>query len=258
MDTEITLEKIELVKDRTGVSYKEAKLALEAANGSVVDAIINIEETINMSGHGKLNDRGAKLVDKVKAIVKKGNVSKIIVKKNGEVVLNLPVNVGILGTVIAPWAALIGAVAAFGTKCDIELLTDDGRIIDVNEKAGDAFDEMASRGADIIDDVRSKGADVFDSVRSKAKMAASNDDFDGEDYEFGPDDYVSTKAGKEDDMDAESERSSSKFPGAVERTAKTVRDVVSEAADVAAEAIKNAVNSSKTDGGEEEKPKTDE
>ena len=36
---EITLEKIELVKDRTGVSYKEAKEALEAADGSVVDAI---------------------------------------------------------------------------------------------------------------------------------------------------------------------------------------------------------------------------
>ena len=32
---EITLEKIELVKDRTGVSYKEAKEALEAAEGSV-------------------------------------------------------------------------------------------------------------------------------------------------------------------------------------------------------------------------------
>ena len=46
---EITLEKIELVKDRTGVSYKEAKAALEAADGSVVDAIINIEEDIDTS-----------------------------------------------------------------------------------------------------------------------------------------------------------------------------------------------------------------
>ena len=44
---EITLEKIELVKDRTGVSYKEAKEALEAADGSVVDAIISIEENID-------------------------------------------------------------------------------------------------------------------------------------------------------------------------------------------------------------------
>ena len=44
---EITLEKIELVKDRTGVSYKEAKEALERANGTVVDAIIEIEEKID-------------------------------------------------------------------------------------------------------------------------------------------------------------------------------------------------------------------
>ena len=31
---EITLEKIELVKDRTGVTYAEAKKALEDADGS--------------------------------------------------------------------------------------------------------------------------------------------------------------------------------------------------------------------------------
>ncbi|MDR2771610.1 MAG: DUF4342 domain-containing protein [Clostridiales Family XIII bacterium] len=270
MDTEITLEKIELVKDRTGVSYKEAKEALEAANGSVVDAIINIEETINMSGRSRLNDRGVKLIEKIKAAVKKGNVTKIIVKKDGEVVLNLPVNIGILGTVIAPWAALIGVVAAFGTKCDIELLTDDGRIIDIGEKAGDAFDEAAVRGAEIIDDVRTKGADVIDSVRAKAKKAASKDEAgadeaDGaEDYVYGPapgadsaaqgdfDDYVSTEA------DKDGEKPGSRIADTVERTAKTVSDVVSEAADRAAEVIRNAVNATKGTAEEEEKPGTDE
>ena len=53
---EITLEKIELVKDRTGVSYKEAKEALEAADGSVVDAIIAIEETVNISTGSKAGE----------------------------------------------------------------------------------------------------------------------------------------------------------------------------------------------------------
>ena len=43
---EITLEKIELVKDRTGADYKTAKEALEKASGNVVDAIIAIEEEI--------------------------------------------------------------------------------------------------------------------------------------------------------------------------------------------------------------------
>ncbi len=50
---EITLEKIELVKDRTGVTYAEAKAALEEADGSVVDAIIAIEETINAGDRKK-------------------------------------------------------------------------------------------------------------------------------------------------------------------------------------------------------------
>jgi hypothetical protein len=271
MDTEITLEKIELVKDRTGVSYKEAKEALEAANGSVVDAIINIEETINMSGRGKLNDQGVKLVERIKAAVKKGNVTKVIVKKNGEIILNLPVNIGILGTVIAPWAALIGVIAVFGTKCDIELLTDDGRVIDVSEKAGDAFDEVVERGSDIIDDVRTKGADVIAGVRAKAKKAVSKDKDEEEVYEYGPapgaenassgqgdfDEYVSTDADKGEDRDAGGGKTASRFAGTVERTAKTVLDVVSEAADVAAEAIKNAVGP-KDAPDEEEKPKTDE
>jgi hypothetical protein len=269
MDTEITLEKIELVKDRTGVSYKEAKEALETANGSVVDAIINIEETINMSGRGKLNEQGAKLVEKIKAAVKKGNVTKIIVKKNDEIILNLPINVGILGTVIAPWAALVGVIAVFGTKCDFELLTDDGRIIDVSEKAGDAFEEVVERGAEIIDDVRTKGADVIAGVRTKAKRAVSNDEDEAEDYEYGPasgaedasvdrDDageYVSTEADKDDLRDdADAARSASRIAGA----AKTVRDVVSEAADVAAEVIKSAVGAAKGAAEEEDKPKTDE
>lgn len=43
-EMEITLEKIELVKDRTKTSYAEAKEALEVNEGSVVDAIIYLED----------------------------------------------------------------------------------------------------------------------------------------------------------------------------------------------------------------------
>lgn len=68
---EITLEKIELVKDRTGVSYKEAKEALEAAEGSVVDAIIAIEETVNIKPGNKAGDFADETVSKIKELVKK-------------------------------------------------------------------------------------------------------------------------------------------------------------------------------------------
>ena len=66
---EITLEKIERVKDRTGVSYKEAKEALEAADGSVVDAIIAIEETVVVKPGAKANEFAAETVAKLKELV---------------------------------------------------------------------------------------------------------------------------------------------------------------------------------------------
>lgn len=168
---EITLEKIELVKDRTGVSYKEAKEALEAANGSVVDAIIGIEESIDINSKSKFGEQSAHIIDRIKEFVKKGNVSKLVVKKNDEVVLNLPVNVSILGTVIAPWAALAGVIAAFGTKCVIELIKDDGEVIDISERATDTFGDVVEKGAVIADEVKVKGAEVFSNVKEKAAEA---------------------------------------------------------------------------------------
>jgi len=168
---EITLEKIELVKDRTGVSYKEAKEALEAADGSVVDAIIDIEESIDIKSKSKFAEQSAHIVDKVKDAIKKGNVAKIIIKKNDEVIMNLPLNVGIVGTVLAPWAAVAGVIAAFGTKCVIELVKDDGEIIDISEMANETFDEVVEKSTNIADEVKIKGADVIATVKAKTSEA---------------------------------------------------------------------------------------
>jgi hypothetical protein len=168
---EITLEKIELVKDRTGVSYKEAKEALEVADGSVVDAIIDIEEAIDEKGKTRIGEGGSQIIDRIKETVQKGNVSKIVVKKDDEIVLNLPVNIGILGTVLAPWAMIAGLVAAFGTKCVIELVKDDGAIIDISEMANDTIEDIVEKGSVIADEVKIKGTDVYNNVKAKTSDA---------------------------------------------------------------------------------------
>ncbi len=177
---EITLEKIELVKDRTGVSYKEAKEALEAAEGSVVDAIIAIEESMDIKSRSKLGEHSSAIVEKVKAAIKKGNVSKIVVRKGDDVMLNLPVNVGIVGTVLAPWAAVAGVVAVFGTKCTVELVKDSGEVVDISEMATDTFEEVVEKGSIIADEMKEKGGEVFESVKSKASEAfdKASDAFD--------------------------------------------------------------------------------
>jgi Transcription factor homologous to NACalpha-BTF3 len=164
---EITLEKIELVKDRTGVTYKEAKDALEAADGSVVDAIINIEDNIDNRDKKNVGEQGAAVVEAIGDAVKKGNVSKIVVKnKDGEVLLNIPVNAGIIGAVIAPWGVLAGIIASFGFKCIVEIVKDDGTIVDVSERVTEKINKGVEKGSEIAGQVKSKGAQVYEDVRS--------------------------------------------------------------------------------------------
>lgn len=216
---EITLEKIELVKDRTGVSYAEAKAALEIADGSVVDAIISIEETIDQKDSKKFGKQGNAIIGNLKTLVKKGNISKILIKKDDDVVLNIPVNLGILGTVVAPWGAVLGVLAAFGFKCTIELVGSDGTIIDVSdtvqgtvgtvvEKGSVVADEVKEKGAVIYQDAKEKGSDIYQSAKAKASDAISKvkkekEDFDLEScFDDDDEDIIDVDEIKEDIEDA--------------------------------------------------------
>ena len=163
---EITLEKIELVKDRTGVGYKEAKEALEKTDGSVVDAIILIEETIDESTK-ETEKKNIQILETIKDAVHKGNVSKIVIKKDGETVMNLPVNIGIIGTVLFPWAAISGCIAALGTKCSIELVKEDGGVVNVSEKASQTFETVKDKGGVIYDEVKDKSGNLFEAAKDK-------------------------------------------------------------------------------------------
>lgn len=165
---EITLEKIELVKDRTGVSYREAKDALEACDGSVVDAIIAIEENIDKGKAGKTGEYVKTTMAKVKELVNKGNISKISVKRGEESIVNIPVNVGIVGAVLAPWGVVAAAIAAFGFKCKVELTTDDGKVIDVSEKVGNVANTVKEKGGVVVDEIKERGGAVVGDLKDKA------------------------------------------------------------------------------------------
>ena len=173
---EITLEKIELVKDRTGVSYREAKEALEATDGNVVDAIIKIEDEININFKAKITDNGAKVIEKIKEYVKKGNVSRITIKKDDEVMLNIPVTVGVVGTALAPWLTVIGSVVALGLKCEILLVKEDGTTIDLSGKANETFEEIKEKGGEAASVVKEKVTETVRAVQEKKGKAADGDE----------------------------------------------------------------------------------
>jgi hypothetical protein len=61
-------------------------------------------------------------VDKVHELIERGNVRAVIVKHEGKVIVEIPLTVGVIGTLLAPQLAALGAVAALLTECTIEIV----------------------------------------------------------------------------------------------------------------------------------------
>jgi hypothetical protein len=63
---------------------------------------------------------GEEVLKKVKELVKEGNVRRIIIKnENGETLIEVPLTFAVVGAVLLPIFAAIGALAAVVTKCTI-------------------------------------------------------------------------------------------------------------------------------------------
>ena len=169
---DINLEKIELVKDRTGATYAEAKEALEKTDGSVVDAIIDLEEKMNKEHDavdgGSLKD--SPIFAKMKEIVEKGNVTRILVRKGNKTIVNFPLTAGVIGAALVPWGAILGIIAAVGTQCDIEFVDDKGEVIDINGKVIGAYDKAMDAAMKSVDKAFGRtgaDADGLDEVGDK-------------------------------------------------------------------------------------------
>ncbi|MBC7121422.1 MAG: DUF4342 domain-containing protein [Candidatus Methanosuratus sp.] len=60
------------------------------------------------------------LVSKIEDLIKDGNVTHIIIKnEQGKTLLELPATVFVVGAILAPWMAALGAIAALATKCKV-------------------------------------------------------------------------------------------------------------------------------------------
>ena len=60
------------------------------------------------------------LVSKVKELIREGNVTRIIIRdEKGKTLLEIPATVGVVGAILAPWLAALGAIAALATRCTL-------------------------------------------------------------------------------------------------------------------------------------------
>jgi hypothetical protein len=76
-----------------------------------------------MSEKNIFNVSGDELLKKVKEIIHEGNVNRIIIKnEEGKTYLEIPVTIGVIGALLAPVFAAVGALAALAVNFKIEVI----------------------------------------------------------------------------------------------------------------------------------------
>ena len=165
----ITLEKVDMVRERTRVSYEKAKQALELCEGDVLEALIYIEKT-----EGILNDNNESFDDDeenktqisieelkiwFKQIIEKGNIARIKIKKDDIEIIDIPVNAGIAAGVVAiiiPPILAAGVIAAIATKITIEITNEDGSVEIINKQVSKVASDVKNKANDFADMVKNK------------------------------------------------------------------------------------------------------
>jgi hypothetical protein len=68
-----------------------------------------------------LEATGSQIIDTVKTLVHEGNVRRITIKQGGQTIAEFPLSFGVVGAIVSPALAAIGAIAALVTDCSIEV-----------------------------------------------------------------------------------------------------------------------------------------
>jgi hypothetical protein len=65
--------------------------------------------------------QGSELLDKLKQVIHEGNARRVVIKQGERIVAEFPLTAGVVGAVLAPVLAAIGALVALLNECSIEV-----------------------------------------------------------------------------------------------------------------------------------------
>lgn len=123
------LSKIDVIRERTGVGYEKARAALAQAEGDVVGAIVFLEKQEEKQWWVVYSQD---LVSKLRELIAAGNIRTVRLKHDDKTVLEIPLTVGVAGTVagfiLAPYLALAALIAGWYTKWRIEVEKRDSKL----------------------------------------------------------------------------------------------------------------------------------
>jgi hypothetical protein len=75
---------------------------------------------VESSGWEEYQVSSDNLVSRVKELIDEGNVRRIVVRsQGGDTLIEIPMTIGVIGALLAPYLAALGAIAALVTSCTI-------------------------------------------------------------------------------------------------------------------------------------------
>jgi hypothetical protein len=103
-------------------SGEEALQAEPPRHGEPHDEPSREEPSREEPSQERFEVRGEDLITKVKELVREGNIRRIIIEnEKGEILVEIPLTIGVVGAVLLPVWAAIGAIAAVATRCTIRV-----------------------------------------------------------------------------------------------------------------------------------------
>jgi hypothetical protein len=144
---EITLEKIDLLRKRANVSYKEAKQALEENEGNVVEALAYLEEIEKIKPEKDCN--ASTVWKKTKGVYEKSSCTRFVISRDNANLLNISVPLALLVSIIAMPLAVSLLVLAVLTGCKVRFIKNSGEECDINSR----IDRVTTKASDLADKV---------------------------------------------------------------------------------------------------------
>ena len=83
---------------------------------------ITVEPKPETGYREEIRTSGEQLVTTVKKLLHEGNVRHIVIKQDGHTILEMPLTFGVVGVLVAPAMAGLGAIGALIGQCSIEVV----------------------------------------------------------------------------------------------------------------------------------------
>jgi hypothetical protein len=116
-----SLEKIDLLRERTGLSYTAARQLLTEAQGDVLEALVLSEAGYQDEESTRYSRMAGNILEPVKKALVRSNRLRLRIKNEDRTVLEIPAALGLAGALLAPKLAAVGAVALLLARYRLEL-----------------------------------------------------------------------------------------------------------------------------------------